>query len=70
MNDQPKAVSADHTVRVVVPADDFTGACDTGLAFAKAGLRTVVYLGGDADLDGVDALVIDTETRNASRIIA
>ncbi|MBK35212.1 MAG: 4-hydroxythreonine-4-phosphate dehydrogenase PdxA [Gemmatimonadetes bacterium] len=57
-------------VRVVVPADDFTGACDTGLAFAKAGLKTVVHLGGEIDLKGVDVLVVDTETRNASRIIA
>ena len=70
MNDRLPSGAAGNNVRVIVPADDFTGACDTGLAFAKAGMRTVVYLGGEADLAGVDALVIDTETRNASRIIS
>jgi 4-phospho-D-threonate 3-dehydrogenase / 4-phospho-D-erythronate 3-dehydrogenase len=57
-------------VSLLIIADDFTGACDTGLQFARNGLRTVACetdrLSG-VSLDDVDVLVCDTETRNASR---
>ena len=55
---------------VVVLADDFTGACNTGLQFAKHGLHTVACETDrlpDLDLTAVSVLVCDTETRNASR---
>lgn len=48
-----------------IVADDFTGACDTGLQLVKAGLRVRVLIGGAGDSGGdADVLVWDTETRN------
>lgn len=48
-------------------ADDFTGACDTGLQFARAGLRSMVAL--DACVpEEADVVVLDTETRNENRV--
>jgi len=55
---------------LLILADDFTGACDTGLQFAQNGLHTVACETDrftDLDLTSVDVLVCDTETRNASR---
>jgi uncharacterized protein YgbK (DUF1537 family) len=52
-------------VKLGVIADDLTGANDTGLQFAKAGLKTVVVW----DLDGIegsskaDVIVVDAESR-------
>jgi uncharacterized protein YgbK (DUF1537 family) len=50
-----------------VIADDFTGACDVGVQFRKRGLETVI-LTDVKNLCGlkasVDAVVVDTETRN------
>lgn len=56
--------------KLVVLADDFTGALDTGVQFAKAGLRTVVstvhgsgeYTGGETPR----VLVVNMETRHIS----
>ena len=49
-------------------ADDFTGALDTGVQFAASGVQTRVIVGGDVDLaargEDVQVLVIDAETRH------
>jgi 4-hydroxythreonine-4-phosphate dehydrogenase len=51
-------------------ADDFTGACDTGLQFVRSGLRCAVVVdpayAADRSLS-TDVLVLDTETRNCTR---
>jgi uncharacterized protein YgbK (DUF1537 family) len=53
--------------RVVIIADDFTGACDTGVQFACGGLRTA-FLFDKAAIPGAfdrcSALAISTETRH------
>lgn len=49
--------------RGVVIADDLTGAADTGVMFAKRGLRTVVLWNLD-DLPDADVWVYSTESRN------
>lgn len=50
----------------MILADDFTGACDTGLAFARAGLHTVAVTDiaaiGEA-LTSADAVAVDTDSR-------
>ncbi|MCZ6634997.1 MAG: 4-hydroxythreonine-4-phosphate dehydrogenase PdxA [bacterium] len=51
-------------------ADDFTGACDSGMQFARSGLRSVVVTDATQGVlwgDGVEVLVVDTESRNCSR---
>ena len=48
----------------LVLADDFTGACDAGIQFAKHGISTSVLL-GTPTFNGSTAVVVeDTETRN------
>ena len=51
---------------LLIIADDFTGALDTGVQFAAQGIRTRVMVGADAELAGqeADVLVVDTETRH------
>lgn len=47
-----------------VIADDLTGALEMGAIVADSGLRTVVTIGCRAPPQAVEALVIDTESRN------
>ncbi len=51
---------------LLIIADDFTGALDTGVQFAARGIETRVVVGAQADLAAHEAkvLVIDTETRH------
>lgn len=52
---------------MLVLADDLTGAIDTGVQFAKRGLRTSVIVGIECDFSSypdTDVFVIDTETRH------
>ena len=54
--------------RLAVIADDFTGALDTGIQFAKKGIRIEVLSGcadriGDVGAD-VEVLVFDTQSRH------
>lgn len=51
---------------LLIIADDFTGALDTGVQFAEHGIRTRVVVGADAELahQDADVLVVDTETRH------
>lgn len=49
----------------ILLADDFTGACDTGLQFVRAGLSARVQMSGTPEPVS-DILVWDTETRNSA----
>jgi uncharacterized protein YgbK (DUF1537 family) len=54
--------------KIVVIADDLTGANDTGVQFAKQGLKTIVLMrvhGSPSELDE-DVLVVDTQSRALS----
>ena len=60
-------MDAPHQLAII--ADDLTGASDTGAAFARQGLRTLVWLSpstGD-DLPLADVLVVSTESRHIPR---
>jgi uncharacterized protein YgbK (DUF1537 family) len=52
--------------RIVIIADDFTGACDTGVHFACGGMRTALFFDEEAiprAFDACNALALSTETR-------
>ena len=51
---------------LLILADDFTGALDTGVQFAACGIPTRVVVGEQVDFAASDAavLVVDTETRH------
>ena len=55
-------------VKLLIIADDFTGALDTGVQFAAGGAETRVVTNTDYDFDSVDenvqVLVLDAETRH------
>ncbi|MFT4104983.1 MAG: four-carbon acid sugar kinase family protein [Lacrimispora sp.] len=53
-------------VFLLIIADDFTGALDTGVQFAAHGIRTRVVVEPDVDFNAHEAkvLVVDTETRH------
>ena len=54
--------------RTLVIADDFTGALDTGIQFAKNGIQTQILLDYENALEkfnkNVQVIVIDSETRH------
>ncbi|MCL1804509.1 MAG: four-carbon acid sugar kinase family protein [Clostridiales bacterium] len=58
-------------IELLVIADDFTGALDTGVQFGKRGLKTLVvksaYAGSGALDESVRVLCVDAETRHLSR---
>ena len=49
--------------RIIIISDDFTGANDTGVKFAKAGYDTSVINNDNLDSAKSDVLVVNTETR-------
>ena len=53
-------------ILLLIIADDFTGALDTGVQFAAHGIRTRVVVEPDVDftIDAAQVLVVDTETRH------
>jgi uncharacterized protein YgbK (DUF1537 family) len=54
------------TGKIIVVADDFTGANDTGVQFSKKQLKSMVILDKDhikKSLNDCDVLIIDTESR-------
>lgn len=55
-------------VTYAVVADDLTGAGDTGVQFARAGLRTRALFGGwsGREAEGADVVVISTDSRSLS----
>jgi len=52
--------------RLLIIADDLTGAADCGVACASQGLNSVVVLGGAGDETDADILSIDANTRGLS----
>ena len=59
--------------KLLILADDFTGALDTGVQFSSRGITTVVYdkpFVPDHDFDGDEVLVLNMETRHESPRIA
>ena len=56
------------TIRLLIIADDFTGALDTGVQFAACGASTRVITGQASSLDAYrntcEVLVVDAETRH------
>jgi len=53
--------------KLLIAADDLTGALDTGVRFAKEGISTAVLLNTDAGLRGADVVVVNTESRHLSK---
>lgn len=53
-------------ILLLIIADDFTGALDTGVQFAAHGIRTRVVVDPDVDFSALETrvLVVDTETRH------
>lgn len=52
-------------VRFAVIADDLTGAADTGVQLARSGHRVAVFFRGEpVDGTGLDAVVLDTDSRS------
>ncbi|MFA5447786.1 MAG: four-carbon acid sugar kinase family protein, partial [Sphaerochaeta sp.] len=56
--------------RYLVIADDFTGANDTGLQFARRSIPTRVQIMRSAPLTDEHSLVLDTESRNVDEEVA
>lgn len=56
-------------VYLLILADDFTGALDTGVQFSKQGVKTQVTLDYNVDFSicESDVLVVDTETRHLTK---
>ncbi len=51
----------------LIIADDFTGACDTGLQFVRAGFSASVISGPrESEMPPVDVIVCNTESRNGT----
>ena len=54
-------------MRLLLCADDFTGALDTGVRFVKAGARAEVFLNCEVDFSAypdTEVFIVDTETRH------
>ncbi|WP_378955902.1 four-carbon acid sugar kinase family protein [Pelosinus sp. sgz500959] len=59
--------------KLLVIADDLTGANDTGVQFSKFGLQTIVLLGSEraeALVNHADILVLDTDSRAEASFVA
>ncbi|SKA93691.1 Uncharacterized conserved protein YgbK, DUF1537 family [Caloramator quimbayensis] len=58
-------------VKLLIIADDFTGALDTGVQFAEKGARTYIMVDSKIDYtkisSNIEVLVIDTETRHLDK---
>ncbi|MDK2799258.1 MAG: D-threonate/D-erythronate kinase [Clostridiales bacterium] len=58
-------------IKLLIIADDFTGALDTGVQFSKKGIPTLVTVKTDIDLNRMDAdlevLVVDIESRHMDK---
>ena len=56
-------------LKLLIVADDFTGALDSGVQFASLGARVKVVTYSQYDLsrsEGLDVLIFDAETRHIS----
>ena len=57
-------------VKLLIIADDFTGALDTGVQFTKVGIKTKVLVNTELNLDqnsDVEVLVLNAETRHLEK---
>jgi len=56
-----------HDLTCLIIADDFTGACDSGLQFVRAGFSARVFSGPPEKLEAptMDVIVCNTESRNS-----
>lgn len=65
-----KIFGVDYLMKLLIIADDFTGALDTGIQFSKRGIPVRVCMIRDLDLDSackdVEVLVVNTESRHIS----
>ena len=64
--DNSRSVGEAMPGKLLIVADDFTGACDTGVQFAKNHLKTIVISSTDSireSLEKCDILVLNTESR-------
>ncbi len=61
----PMTNNENNDKRIAVIADDLTGANDTGVQFAKQGLKTIVLMGGNIPPRPLeeDVLVVDSQSR-------
>ena len=54
-------------VKLLIIADDFTGALDTAIQFVKKGIETLVFTGteivGTEKINSAKVLVVDAQTR-------
>jgi uncharacterized protein YgbK (DUF1537 family) len=61
-------------IELLIIADDFTGALDTGVQFTKKGIKTLVTTNDEIKMDKIDSdvqvLVVDVESRHVSSKIA
>ena len=57
-------------LRVLILADDLSGAADCGAAFTRAGLSTIVSLGDAPGAVAAEVLAVDADTRRLSAIEA
>lgn len=60
------------TIKMVIIADDFTGALDTGIQFAKSGADTITLVNVDMEAEDIahmacEVLVINSETRHLEK---
>ncbi len=64
--DKIKSSGEENPGKLLIVADDFTGACDTGVQFSKNHLKTIVITSTDyirESLEKCDVLVMNTESR-------
>jgi 2-keto-3-deoxygluconate permease len=64
--DELKSLNHSAIEKIIILADDFTGAADTGVQFSKKQLKTIVITNNDQinrSLKECDVLVVDTESR-------
>ena len=58
-------------IKLLIAADDFTGALDTGVQFSKQGIRTLVVPSAETDMENVDGsivvLSVNTQTRHKNK---
>lgn len=61
-------------MKLLVLADDLTGALDTGIQFVKAGIQTRLLLDPQSDLSpistDIEVVVVDTESRHVNKVEA
>jgi hypothetical protein len=57
-------------MRLLIVADDVSGAADCAAGCVPSGLRTVVLLDAEADASGYDVVAVDTDSRHLAPALA